>query len=1132
MMIITPAGGSGTVTYTTGTPTDDTASGGALEIDDANGNFTIQALDIDRTTYDGTGGSARPAALVIAPSGSPGSVINAVFKGAGSHLTNTYSNLAAFFIGTQHATVTVDTSKTSSGNVFAGYTGIESNAGLGTSSSLNLTTGAADIIISVVDGGDGIYIVSDASTLVNNATIEGDSSGDNFSTGIAASTTGADNITNNGSVTATYGAIYGAVQGGTAIVTIVNTGSAEGGMVGIVTGNTATNITTISNGVSAGTKAAIVSGNTTGIQMGTGGTITNFPDATISGGTASIALTGTGDTVNNYGTLTGSVTFGGHGVNTLNNYGTLTGGVSVTSGYYGGNVNLFAGSTVTGTVDLSGSGSNHIITLYTGTASAAAASVHAIKGNSLTELDLAGDGTGAGGNAPGGVLDPTSVTGVGKIVEIGTGTWTISAADPTFAIALTVNAGTLSVNGSVASAVAVNTGGSLGGDGTVGTTTLVGGTLTPAGSGIGTLNITGDLSLDGNSTYDANVAAGSADSINVSGIATLAGMLSVNYAGGSYDAGTYTLLSAAGGLSGAFDGLSSSDALPAGYSASLIYDDDDVYLTLTADNVAWGAHPPGHDWNTGANWQTGGVPGAMATAEFGATDTASVIISQATSAQAIEIDAGAPAYSFAITGGSAGAAGLSLSDGIADFSANSPSFVVGGVSGDAGTLTFTSAGNAADAAITAARFGTILFQGMTDAGANANLLVKAGGAVDFSGTAGALGNDQVSVGSLAGEGRVVLGANDLTLGALNLSSQITGIVSGTGGLIKTGSGTLTLAGHNLYSGGTDIDGGTLELADTHGAGAGTITFSGANTVLRIDTSAMPANIIAGFAPGDIIDLTGLAFNSADTVSVNGAQISIGAAGVTDVLTLASANDLSGYAITLSQETGGAGSTITLSALAEQSNGTGTKLTGGGDDSVYIMPGTLKNLSFQGTGNFTGTGNALDNQITGNAGDDVIAGGTGDDTLDGGTGNDTLIGGNGADILTGDDGNDVLSGGNGNDLLVGGAGMDTLTGGAGADRFRFNAAGDSTVSLPDVITDFSTGQGDRIDFSKFDAALTKAGSATLHLGGNAFTHSAGEVIQFSSGGNTMIAGDLNGDGMADFAIQLNGSKTLSHLSFIF
>ena len=61
-------------------------------------------------------------------------------------------------------------------------------------------------------------------------------------------------------------------------------------------------------------------------------------------------------------------------------------------------------------------------------------------------------------------------------------------------------------------------------------------------------------------------------------------------------------------------------------------------------------------------------------------------------------------------------------------------------------------------------------------------------------------------------------------------------------------------------------------------------------------------------------------------------------------------------------------------------------------------------------------------------------------------------------LLGDANDNILLGTAGNDTLTGGAGNDQLTGGLGADRFIWNA-GDTGN---DVITDFNTAAGDRID----------------------------------------------------------------------
>jgi autotransporter-associated beta strand protein len=66
-----------------------------------------------------------------------------------------------------------------------------------------------------------------------------------------------------------------------------------------------------------------------------------------------------------------------------------------------------------------------------------------------------------------------------------------------------------------------------------------------------------------------------------------------------------------------------------------------------------------------------------------------------------------------------------------------------------------------------------------------------------------------TIGSLGGSGGVDLGSGTLTVGANNTSTLFSGIIGGTGSLVKTGAATLTLAGTNTYSGVTSNLAGTL-----------------------------------------------------------------------------------------------------------------------------------------------------------------------------------------------------------------------------------------------------------------------------------------------------------------------------------
>lgn len=86
-------------------------------------------------------------------------------------------------------------------------------------------------------------------------------------------------------------------------------------------------------------------------------------------------------------------------------------------------------------------------------------------------------------------------------------------------------------------------------------------------------------------------------------------------------------------------------------------------------------------------------------------------------------------------------------------------------------------------------------------------------------------------------------------------------------------------------------------------------------------------------------------------------------------------------------------------------------------STYTLRADLEDLYYSGTGNFTGTGNASDNEIFGLDGDDTLEGLDGDDLLIGGAGDDILNGGAGDDLISGDAGADRMTGGDGDDLYM-------------------------------------------------------------------------------------------------------------------
>jgi len=132
----------------------------------------------------------------------------------------------------------------------------------------------------------------------------------------------------------------------------------------------------------------------------------------------------------------------------------------------------------------------------------------------------------------------------------------------------------------------------------------------------------------------------------------------------------------------------------------------------------------------------------------------------------------------------------------------------------------------------------------------------------------------------------------------------------------------------------------------------------------------------------------------------------------------------------------------------------------------------------------------------------------------------------------------LNGGDGTDSLTGGFDFDALTGGKGADKFIFTDIQDAPISKLgiDVITDFNRNEKDKIILSTIDADTTKAGNQAFSspVMGAGFYSSATATTKatFSKAGQLffdttshILYGNVNNDSVADFAIQLNGVKSL-------
>lgn len=137
--------------------------------------------------------------------------------------------------------------------------------------------------------------------------------------------------------------------------------------------------------------------------------------------------------------------------------------------------------------------------------------------------------------------------------------------------------------------------------------------------------------------------------------------------------------------------------------------------------------------------------------------------------------------------------------------------------------------------------------------------VDAGGRLDGSITNnapltinGVMNTGSTTVGSLAGAGQLNINSGTVTVGGNNTSTTFSGAITAVGGLVKTGTGRLTLSGTNTYGGGTTINAGSIFVTGsmmgpvTVNGGA---TFGGTGTVNGSVTVNAGGTLSPGLSPG-------------------------------------------------------------------------------------------------------------------------------------------------------------------------------------------------------------------------------------------------------------------------------------------
>lgn len=404
--------------------------------------------------------------------------------------------------------------------------------------------------------------------------------------------TGALTIQNGGAVNNTGPGVVGLQAGSSGTVTVTGAGSTWTS-ISLAVGYFGAGLVTIQNGGFVKDDLAVIGdvAGSTGTVLVDNGTWTNS-------GLLSVGFQGSGIlTIQNGGTVNNSFASIGDGSGS-------TGAVIVNNGTWNNTGALTIGSHGSGTLTVQNGGVVNAGVIHLG---AAAGSVGILNIGAAPGSPAAAPGTlntptvsfGAGNaqinfnHTSSNYIFAPALSGTGTLNQYA-GTTILTADSSGFTGAANVLGGKLVVNGSLAgSAVTVATAGFpsgiLGGSGTIGGLVVnAGGTVAP-GNSIGTLNVAGNVNFGAGSTYQVETnAAGQSDKLVAGGTATINGGTVQVLAGfGNYaPATTYTILTAAGGRSGAFDTVTSNLVF---LDPSLSYDPTNVYLTLTRNNTSFAA---------------------------------------------------------------------------------------------------------------------------------------------------------------------------------------------------------------------------------------------------------------------------------------------------------------------------------------------------------------------------------------------------------------------------------------------------------------------------------------------------------------------------------------------------------------
>jgi len=481
------------------------------------------------------------------------------------------------------------------------------------------------------------------------------------------------------------------------------------------------------------------------------------------------------------------------------------------------------------------------------------------------------------------------IAGSGALIKNGFGTLTLSGSN-TNTGAVQVNAGTLLLSG--ANALSASTS-SL--------NATSGATISLADGTTRNSTISGTMSLNA-SAFIFDLIGSDSDRLNITGAASLIGTNTVNLNISSFSAGTWTLLTAASGLDGTW---ALGTSAPSGFSFSL--SSNATTLTLTAAASTSDYYWTGNENSSwaGANW-SGSISGTGPSLSGSSLDATNDVKFAATGAGNLSTTLGAD---YTIKTLSITTDGVSI-NGNNTLTVNSTGPTSISIA-DNGGMTTINAALAGAAGLTKSGTGTLVLGGTNTYTGGTTL---SAGTIQIASDA-ALGNSSVTFNAGLGNTATLQAAGNLTLASSRALTISTGTASfetqgfhitanssigGGGTLEKNGSGTLTLAGTNTYSGGTTIssgnltitggsaiaDGGRVSLANVAGVG---LNVNSSETIGSLQGGGTIGGTVA-IASGQTLTVNDTGVNTFAGVVAGAGRLSKTGSGT---LTLSGANTYSG-----------------------------------------------------------------------------------------------------------------------------------------------------------------------------------------------------------------------------------------------